>query len=271
MAGDEEKRKSQRFSLRSIVKSKRSSGEPTLPVNEKDALRALEGQAALPIQPAGPQDQTDDLDLRKLDSKVVDVKEEDADPFRHLPEHEAEILRRQVDTPDVKVGFFTLYRYATKWDWVIWTVSCFCTIAAGAAMPLMTVVFGNLTGLFSNYFHGITSYSTFVGELSHLVLYFVYLAIGEWFTVYVSTVGFIYVGEHCTQKIREQYLQAMLSQNIAFFDKLGAGEITTRITADTNLIQDGISEKFGLTLNAFATFIAYVSTFYHAQEPAANI
>jgi ABC-type multidrug transport system fused ATPase/permease subunit len=58
-----------------------------------------------------------------------------------------------------------------------------------------------------------------------------------------------------TQKIREQYLAAVLRQNIAFFDKLGAGEITTRITADTNLIQDGISEKIGLTLTAIATFI----------------
>lgn len=46
-----------------------------------------------------------------------------------------------------------------------------------------------------------------------------------------------------------------MRQNIGFFDKLGAGEITTRITADTNLIQDGISEKVGLTLTALATFI----------------
>ena len=40
-----------------------------------------------------------------------------------------------------------------------------------------------------------------------------------------------------------------------FFDKLGAGEITTRITADTNLVQDGMSEKVGLTINAVSTFI----------------
>jgi ATP-binding cassette subfamily B (MDR/TAP) protein 1 len=102
-----------------------------------------------------------------------------------------------------------------------------------------------------------------------MVLYFVYLAIGQcqhgfmplnfanvsvgtFVTTYTATLGFIYVGEHCTQKIRERYLKAMLRQNIAYFDKLGAGEITTRITADTNFIQDGISEKFGLTLNAMA-------------------
>jgi len=46
-----------------------------------------------------------------------------------------------------------------------------------------------------------------------------------------------------------------MRQNIGFFDKLGAGEITTRITADTNLVQDGISGKVGLTLAAVATFI----------------
>ena len=67
--------------------------------------------------------------------------------------------------------------------------------------------------------------------------------------------GFIYTGEHIAGKIREQYLAAILRQNIAFFDKLGAGEITTRITADTNLVQDGMSEKIALTLAALSTFV----------------
>jgi ATP-binding cassette subfamily B (MDR/TAP) protein 1 len=72
--------------------------------------------------------------------------------------------------------------------------------------------------------------------------------------VYIGTVTFIYTGEHIAAKVREEYLQAILRQNIGYFDKLGAGEITTRITADTNLIQDGISEKIGLTLTAVASF-----------------
>jgi len=81
------------------------------------------------------------------------------------------------------------------------------------------------------------------------------MGLGEFITVYYSTVAFIYTGEHISQKIREQYLGAILRQNIGFFDKLGAGEITTRITADTNLIQEGISEKIAITLYALATFI----------------
>ena len=126
-------------------------------------------------------------------------------------------------------------------------------------MPLMTIIFGTLAGTFSSFLNGTGSSAAFNQKIGHLTLYFVYLAIGEFVTIYVSTVGFIYTGEHISGKIREQYLASILRQNIGYFDKLGAGEITTRITADTNLVQDGISEKVGLTLTAVATFItAYV-------------
>ena len=126
----------------------------------------------------------------------------------------------------------------------------------------MKVIFGQLAGVFQNFFGGLLSSSEFNSKLSHFTLYFIYLAVGEFITIYICTVGFIYTGEHITQKIREQYLAAILRQNIGFFDKLGAGEITTRITADTNLVQDGLSEKIALTLTALATFVtAFVVAF----------
>ena len=124
------------------------------------------------------------------------------------------------------------------------------------------MIFGQLTGIFQGYFQQTISHSEFNHQLSHFTLYFIYLAIGEFITIYICTVGFIYTGEHIAGKIREQYLAAILRQNIAYFDKLGAGEITTRITADTNLVQDGISEKIALTLTAMATFVtAFVIAF----------
>lgn len=129
-------------------------------------------------------------------------------------------------------------------------------------MPLMTIVFGSLAGTFQGFFLGNIQGSAFSHQLGHYTIYFVYLAVGEFITIYIATAGFIYCGEHISQKIREQYLAAILRQNIGYFDKLGAGEITTRITADTNLVQDGISEKVGLTLTAIATFVtAFVISF----------
>ena len=177
--------------------------------------------------------------------------------FSHLPDHEAEVLMRQVVTPEVKQGVGMIYRYASRNDLLIIAVSAVCAIASGAALPLMTVIFGNLQHTFQNYFYsgGSMTYDDFVGQLTKYVLYFVYLGIGEFVVTYICTVGFIYTGEHISAKIREHYLESCMRQNIGFFDKLGAGEVTTRITADTNLIQDGISEKVSLTLAALATFV----------------
>lgn len=199
------------------------------------------------------------VDLAKADSKVlkppVASSADSEDDYKHLPPAHAEILKRQVDTPNIKVGFATLYRYASRNDIIILVVSLISAVAAGVALPLMTIIFGSLQGIFQDRLLGLTTYDDFMQKMTNLVLYFVYLGIGEFVTTYIATVGTIYTGEHISAKIRAHYLESCMRQNIGFFDKLGAGEVTTRITADTNLIQEGISEKVGLTLSAFATFV----------------
>ncbi|WPH00716.1 Hypothetical protein R9X50_00354600 [Acrodontium crateriforme] len=231
----------------------------------RDVFAADQEKAALGQAPITTQMAVEPVPLKRLDS-VVPKKEKDDDKgdhsLDHLPEHEAAIIRRQLDIPSVKLGYFDLYRYATRNDIIILVVSGICAIAGGAALPLMTVIMGAFAGNFAGFFNGSSKLSEFAHEVDHLVLYFIYLAIGEFVTIYISTLGHIYVGEHISGKIREQYLASILRQNIGYFDKLGAGEITTRITADTNLVQEGISEKVGLTLTATATFVtAYVIGF----------
>lgn len=71
-------------------------------------------------------------------SKTALTLDDDA-IFAHLPEHEKEILKKQLDAPNVKISFFGLYRYASRMDVLILVVSAICAIAAGAALPLFTV------------------------------------------------------------------------------------------------------------------------------------
>ncbi|OAX79566.1 hypothetical protein ACJ72_06114 [Emergomyces africanus] len=200
----------------------------------------------------------DVANLKKLDSKVVVAPPKEGDlnaALAHLPEHERAILKEQLDIPDVKVNYLTLFRYATKNDIFVLILASIGATAGGAVLPLFTILFGAMAGTFKDIALQTISTDKFNSEVSKYALYFVYLGIGMFVLIYIGTVGFIYVGEQISQKIREKYLAAILRQNVAYFDKLGAGEITTRITADTNLIQDGISEKVGLTMTAFATFV----------------
>lgn len=72
----------------------------------------------------------------------------------------------------------------------------------------------------------------------------------------------IYTGEITTRRIRERYLQSVLRQNVAYFDKIGAGEVTTRIQTDMSLIQEGISDKIPITvMYVFVFFFFFRGSF----------
>ena len=58
--------------------------------------------------------------------------------------------------------------------------------------------------------------------------------IGTWFTTYVYMATWAITGERNAKRIRENYLRAILRQDVAYFDTSGgAGEVATRIQSDT--------------------------------------
>ena len=79
--------------------------------------------------------------LEKLDSKHVKVAEikEGEEAYAHLPPHEREIVKKQLEIPPITVTFTTLYRYATRNDIIISVISAIAAIGGGAVLPLMTV------------------------------------------------------------------------------------------------------------------------------------
>ncbi|KAH8693553.1 multidrug resistance protein 1, 2, 3 [Talaromyces proteolyticus] len=172
-----------------------------------------------------------------------------------LSENQIDILTQQIDVPKVTVSYFQIYKYAGKWDIVIFVMSAICAMLGGAALPLFTVFFGQVTSSLKEVAIGSITYDHFYHELTKNVLYFTYLGIAEFILSFFSTLGLVYTGNTITQKIRVRYFQAILQQNIAFFDVLGTGEITTRITGDMHLIQDGISEKLSLVLSGVSSFV----------------
>lgn len=176
--------------------------------------------------------------------------------YEGLDEDEIAILKAQVNLPETKLNYFSLFRYATAWDKFLLAVACISSIISGAALPLFTLIFGNITQVFTNFLVYHTDPAEFQHVVNHNTLYFIYLGVGITATSFLQTFLHVDRGEVIAAKIREEYLKSVLRQNIGYFDRVGAGEVTTRITSDINQIQDGISEKVGLILSGFATFFA---------------
>lgn len=91
-------------------------------------------------------------------------------------------------------------------------------------------------------------------------MYLVILGIGMFLVTYIYMYIWTYTGEMTSKRIRERYLKAVLRQDVAFFDQLGAGEVATRIQTDTHLIQQGISEKVASTCFLLPCFICFTNS-----------
>ncbi|KAK9234565.1 P-loop containing nucleoside triphosphate hydrolase protein [Lipomyces kononenkoae] len=212
------------------------------------------------------------------------------DDFCHLPDHEADILRKQVIVKSVATKFFSLYRYATKKDQILLGLGFVLAVISGVLRPLMTVLMGNIAQLFVTYrpenelyeysrgqegheqtwnlngtdqitpYDGASYYvvtpEEFQLQINQLALFFVGLAVTDFVASSINTYIFIDRGEVLSSRIRKKYLESTLRQNMAYYDKLGTGEITTHISTDTLLIQEGMSEKVGQVTANITTFIA---------------
>ncbi|KAJ5429368.1 hypothetical protein N7491_006384 [Penicillium cf. griseofulvum] len=154
-------------------------------------------------------------------------------PSLQLTAHEKLILKRQIYTPESQMSRLgLLYACTTTYELLILIISSMAAVIGGALQPISFVLLGGLAQAFKEFFLGTSSGSHLSSLVARFALYYVYIAIGQFVSVYISTAGFMIAGETITQQLREKYIAAILRQNIAFFDILGAGEITTRITAD---------------------------------------
>ncbi|KAJ5913929.1 hypothetical protein N7504_002812 [Penicillium tannophilum] len=184
-------------------------------------------------------------------------------PNLELNGHEKEIIKRHIETPESQLSrLWLLYSCTTTYELFILVISSIAAIIGGALQPISFLLLGGLAEAFKQFFLGTSSGSHLSSLVARFALYYVYIAIGQFVSVYISTAGFMIGGEQITQRLREKYLAAILRQNIAFFDVLGAGEITTRITADMNLIQDSLTGKLSLTLYSVSNFgTAFIISF----------
>lgn len=104
------------------------------------------GSSEADAQPADGTSTPDHNSVPGMDEKKIDhVQFTSTQPTSHgtklacLPKGIKQALQTQLQSETSKVSYFALYRYADSWDLIIITISALCAIAAGAALPLLSV------------------------------------------------------------------------------------------------------------------------------------
>ena len=108
---------------------------------------------------------------------------------------------------------------------------------AQAQLPIAQENFKHTAALDASYLVYIGRY--FCAQESfvlHLLILPVLLGVGTLACTFIYMYAWAYTGEINAKRLRENYLRAVLRQDIAYFDDVGAGEVTTHIQTNTRML-----------------------------------
>ncbi|VAH62905.1 unnamed protein product [Triticum turgidum subsp. durum] len=148
-----------------------------------------------------------------------------------------------------KVPFFSMFRYASRADMALMAVGTVAAMVNGMGDPLMTVVFAAVIDCFG-------AGDNVLQRVSKVVMYYIYLGIGTALASFLQVSCWTMTGERQSIRIRSLYLEAVLKQDVSFFDvEMTTGEAISRMSADTVLVQDALGEKVGKYAQLLTTFV----------------
>lgn len=161
-------------------------------------------------------------------------------------------------------------------------IGTICAIASGIPFPLMGIIFGQLldqmnastcdsegpssTGLKAR---DAAADDAAQSDVNSQILLLVYLAVANFVLIYLYAFSWNLLSQRLAQRLRERYFTSILAQDAAFFDTRQAGDVSSRLNSDIQVVQSGTSEKVGMYLACISFFIAaYVVAFTRDAELA---
>lgn len=150
--------------------------------------------------------------------------------------------------------FYQLFSFADKYDVILMVAGSLGAVVHGSSMPVFFLLFGEMVNGFGK---NQMDLRQMTHEVSKYALYFVYLGLVVCFSSYAEIACWMYTGERQTGTLRKKYLEAVLKQDVGFFDTdARTGDIVFSVSTDTLLVQDAISEKVGNFIHYLSTFLA---------------
>ncbi|KAG6039455.1 hypothetical protein E4U41_002540 [Claviceps citrina] len=176
-------------------------------------------------------------------------------------------------------AYFSIYARVnpTKLDIVLFITGLVSACASGVPFPILGIIFGQLIDDFNDQScqdpatrnADPTRQAAYQSAVNEKILYVVYLSVAQFVLVYIHLVCWSLGGARLAQRLREQYLQKLLHQDAAFFDKMPSGEVSSRLNGDISAVRAGISEKVGILLSSISFFVtSYAVAFVKNAELA---
>ncbi|KAK3024903.1 hypothetical protein RJ639_043218 [Escallonia herrerae] len=169
----------------------------------------------------------------------------------------SELRKGEMEGKEKKSSVAVIFRYA---DWVDNLLMLFGTIGAIGDGMSTNCLLVYVSHLFNSLGYGKTQryQGNFMDEVEKCSLYFVYLGLVVMVAGFMEGYCWSKTSERQVLKIRYKYLEAILRQEVGFFDSQEAttSEVINSISKDTSLIQELLSEKVPIFFMHTSVFIS---------------
>uniref|UniRef100_A0A8C3XJT9 ATP binding cassette subfamily B member 4 n=1 Tax=Chelydra serpentina TaxID=8475 RepID=A0A8C3XJT9_CHESE len=154
---------------------------------------------------------------------------------------------------------YNTFRYSDWLDKLLMVLGSAMAILHGAALPIMMIIFGDMTDSFvnpGNISHlGNISYEKLEEQMTSYAYYYSGIGAGVLFVAYMQVAFWTLAAGRQIKKIRQQFFHSIMRQEIGWFDMNDVGELNTRLIDDVSKINEGIGDKIGMLFQAIATFL----------------
>lgn len=201
-------------------------------VNAQNLAAAEEGETSSSLDKGEDEEETQDLGLKKtLTTRSVGSVQ---------PALKSEDVSRKLSLFKCLLDIFSEQRHL----WRILLAGTVASVAAGGVFPAQAVLFSRTVTVFQ------LPESMLQDRGNFWALMFFVLALGT--LISYASLGFFFTiaAFLVTRFYRSEYFDAMLRQDIAFYDLEGnsSGSLTARLSTDPQRLQDLVSSNFGLIL-----------------------
>ncbi|XP_001975658.3 multidrug resistance protein 1A [Drosophila erecta] len=191
--------------------------------------------------------------------KNLDIKDEDEEEIKILYEDEDEDVvvadkkdkkNKKVKEPNEVKPMSEVMRM-NKPEWLQILVGCISSVIMGCAMPVFAVLFGSILQVLS-----VQNNPVYVRENSNKYsLYFLIAGIVVGIATFLQIYFFGVAGERLTERLRGRMFEAMLRQEVAWFDDKanGTGSLCARLSGDAAAVQGATGQRIGTIIQSIST------------------
>ncbi|KAM3147604.1 hypothetical protein pb186bvf_000411 [Paramecium bursaria] len=150
---------------------------------------------------------------------------------------------------DKEIPYSKLLTYSSKLDKLMMIIGTISAVISGASYPVLSILTGQMISAYEN------NGQELIDDAINNSIYFIVVGVLSFFIGFTMLSTWMITGEKQGAIIRKNYLKAIMSQEVAWFDQINPNTLASNLITETLALQGAIGEKIPVLINNISATI----------------